>query len=379
MRKERNEKQTAANEVASVRETSVAATQYVERKDAEREQTLVSEINLITEQTKQALLTGTIEIGKRLTEAKCLVRHGEWGNWLAERVNYSQRSANNFMKIYKEYGATGLAAKSQSIANLSVTQAVAMFDLPAEERERFAEQNEADKMSIRQLKAEVAKAKEELEAEKSSTKEALEQCKKNHEAEIAHYKQMTQSAVSKREEIEAQLKAERKHLEELSASQDEKAKEQVEAAIAEQKAELVRTNEEVDALQAELAKLNGKHKEELEAVRKEQGRKLEAELKAKDEEIAGSKKRLEEALTQSTKELSATKKSLDTEKSKNAEMATLGKATYAMDQLLKSYEELMDIVASVGSFDKVAANKMMIEISKSMATVEKKCKKKLTA
>ena len=131
--------------------------------------------------------------------------------------------------------------------------------------------------------------------------------------------------------------------------------------------------------QAELAKLNGKHKEELEAVRKEQGRKLEAELKAKDEEIAGSKKRLEEALTQSTKELSATKKSLDTEKSKNAEMATLGKATYAMDQLLKSYEELMDIVASVGSFDKVAANKMMIEISKSMATVEKKCKKKLTA
>lgn len=257
MRKERNEKQTAANEVASVRETSVAATQYVERKDAEREQTLVSEINLITEQTKQALLTGTIEIGKRLTEAKCLVRHGEWGNWLAERVNYSQRSANNFMKIYKEYGATGLAAKSQSIANLSVTQAVAMFDLPAEERERFAEQNEADKMSIRQLKAEVAKAK--------------------------------------------------------------------------------------------------------------------------DEEIAGSKKRLEEALTQSTKELSATKKSLDTEKSKNAEMATLGKATYAMDQMLKSYEELMDIVASVGNFDKVAANKMMIEISKSMATVEKKCKKKLTA
>ena len=135
----------------------------------------------------------------------------------------------------------------------------------------------------------------------------------------------------------------------------------------------------MDALQAELAKLNGKHKEELEAVRKEQGRKLEAELKAKDEEIAGSKKRLEEALTQSTKELSATKKSLDTEKSKNAEMATLGKATYAMDQMLKSYEELMDIVASVGNFDKVAANKMMIEISKSMATVEKKCKKKLTA
>lgn len=144
MRKERNEKQTAANEMASVQETSTTATQYVEQKDAEREQTLVSEINLITEQTKQALLTGTIEIGKRLTEAKCLVRHGEWGNWLAERVNYSQRSANNFMKIYKEYGATGLVAKSQSIANLSVTQAVAMFDLPAEERERFAEQNEEE-------------------------------------------------------------------------------------------------------------------------------------------------------------------------------------------------------------------------------------------
>lgn len=379
MRKERNEKQTAANETVCVQEASAAATQYVEQKDAQREQALVSEINLITEQTKQALLSGTIEIGKRLTEAKSLVRHGEWGNWLAERVNYSQRSANNFMKIYKEYGATGLAAKSQSIANLSVTQAVAMFDLPAEERERFAEENEADKMSISKLKAEVAKAKAELKAEKSSTKAALEQCNKSHEAELEHYKQMTQSAVSKREELETQLKAERKRLEELSASQDEKAKAQVEAAIAEQKAELKRTCEEVDALQSEMVKLNDKHKAELEEIRKEESKKLAAELKAKDDEIADSRKRLEEALAQSAKELSTAKRSLDSERSKNAEMATLGKATYAMTQLLKSYEEMMDIVQSVGKFDKVTANKMMTEISKSMATVEKKCKKKLTA
>lgn len=379
MRKERNEKQATANEMASVQEATAVEVRYVEQKDAQREQALVSEINLITEQTKQALLSGTIEIGKRLTEAKSLVKHGEWGNWLAERVNYSQRSANNFMKIYKEYGATGLAANSQSIANLSVTQAVAMFDLPVEERERFAEENEADKMSVSKLKAEVAKAKAELEAEKSSTKAALEQCNKSHEAELAHYKQMTESAVSKREELEAQLKAERKRLEELSVSQDEKAKAQVEAAIAEQKAELERTCEEVDALQSEMVKLNDKHKAELEELRKEQSRKLAAELKAKDEEIAGSKKRLEEALSQSAKELNAVKKKLTAEKSKKSEIATISKATYAMSQLLKSYEELLDIVQSVGRFDKVAANKILEEIEVSMAAVETKCKKKLTA
>ena len=89
------------NVVPMMTETESAETvQYVSDEDAAREDRLVSEIRMITEQTKQVVLFNSIEIGRRLTEAKAMVKHGTWGTWLKERVDYSQRTANNFMKIY---------------------------------------------------------------------------------------------------------------------------------------------------------------------------------------------------------------------------------------------------------------------------------------
>lgn len=112
------------NVVPMMTETESAETvQYVSDEDAAREDRLVSEIRMITEQTKQVVLFNSIEIGRRLTEAKAMVKRGTWGTWLKERVDYSQRTANNFMKIYQEYGRNGLAEKSQALANLSYTQA----------------------------------------------------------------------------------------------------------------------------------------------------------------------------------------------------------------------------------------------------------------
>lgn len=67
------------------------------------------------------------------------------------------------------------------------------------------------------------------------------------------------------------------------------------------------------------------------------------------------------------------------EQSKNGEVATLGKAAYAMEQLLKSYEQVMGIIESVGKFDRVAAKKMLTEVNKSLNAVEAKSRKKLTA
>lgn len=129
------------NVVPMMTETESEETvQYVSDEDAAREDRLVSEIRMITEQTKQVVLFNSIEIGRRLTEAKAMVKRGTWGTWLKERVDYSQRTANNFMKIYQEYGRNGLAEKSQALANLSYTQALALIDLPEDERARFAEE-----------------------------------------------------------------------------------------------------------------------------------------------------------------------------------------------------------------------------------------------
>ena len=143
---------------------SAETVQYVSDEDAAREDRLVSEIRMITEQTKQVVLFNSIEIGRRLTEAKAMVKRGTWGTWLKERVDYSQRTANNFMKIYQEYGRNGLAEKSQALANLSYTQALALIDLPEDERARFAEERKAGEMALRKLQEEVRQEKEKVTA-----------------------------------------------------------------------------------------------------------------------------------------------------------------------------------------------------------------------
>ncbi|AFM01081.1 Protein of unknown function (DUF3102) [Desulfitobacterium dehalogenans ATCC 51507] len=67
---------------------------------------IAAEINMITHQTKKILLASAVEIGRRLKEAKSLVKHGEWGKWLEESVSYSQQTAGRLMKLYEEYGSS---------------------------------------------------------------------------------------------------------------------------------------------------------------------------------------------------------------------------------------------------------------------------------
>ena len=60
---------------------------------------IAAEINHIKEETKRIVLNNSIEIGRRLTEAKLLIPHGQWGVWLKENVDYSKTTANNLMNI----------------------------------------------------------------------------------------------------------------------------------------------------------------------------------------------------------------------------------------------------------------------------------------
>jgi len=126
------------------------------------------EINSIKEQTRKIFLFNSIEIGRRLAEAKLMLQHGEWGDWLSKSVDYSQRTASNLMAIFEQYGSSQITffcdnAKSQALANLSYTQAVALLGIPQGEREAFVQEHDLDNMSTRELQQAV-KEKQELEA-----------------------------------------------------------------------------------------------------------------------------------------------------------------------------------------------------------------------
>jgi hypothetical protein len=135
------------------------------------------------------VLYNSIEIGRRLLEAKEIVAYGEWGKWLKESVDYSQSTANNLMRIFEEYGADQITflndnAKSQALGNLSYTQAVALMGIPSEDREVFIAQNNIDDMSTRELHQAI-KDKEKAEKEKADailiTKKLQEELEKERD------------------------------------------------------------------------------------------------------------------------------------------------------------------------------------------------------
>ncbi|RJE47630.1 preprotein translocase subunit SecA [Dehalobacter sp. MCB1] len=115
---------------------------------------IAAEIKMITCQTKKIVLASAIEIGRRLLEAKALVKHGEWGKWL-ESVSYSQKTAERLIKLYQEYGPKfsdgSDTSKSTSMSNMTYTQALLLLGLPAEEREEFIEQNDVGGMTTKKL------------------------------------------------------------------------------------------------------------------------------------------------------------------------------------------------------------------------------------
>ena len=110
--------------------------------------TVTTEIRTLHRQAQCMVLGYAIEIGRRLKEAKAMLDHGQWGPWLREEVDFSQSSANNFMRIFEEYGAQQVSlfgdANSQVLGNLPYTHALRLLALPAEERESFVEEHHAE-------------------------------------------------------------------------------------------------------------------------------------------------------------------------------------------------------------------------------------------
>lgn len=87
-----------------------------------------------------------LDIGKGLLEAKGMLSHGEWLPWLNEQIGYSERLAQRFMRLAKEYTSNPTA-----LSDLGATKALALLALPAEEREQFVAEHNVVDMTSRQL------------------------------------------------------------------------------------------------------------------------------------------------------------------------------------------------------------------------------------
>lgn len=73
-----------------------------------------------------------IEVGKRLIQAKQLVNHGHWLDWLQNNFQLSQNTAGRFMQVAERF------SNSATSQTLNQSQMIALLSLPdAEETEKF--------------------------------------------------------------------------------------------------------------------------------------------------------------------------------------------------------------------------------------------------
>lgn len=144
----------------------------------------------IRRKTGEFLLTA-IEIGRLLFEAKSMVEPGGWGKYIEEELPFSQSWANNYMKLYKEFGSdqTSLFGNSQAFLKLRPTQALELLALPPEDREAFMEAHDVENLSTRQLRSEV--------------QAQLEEERRTREATEAHLRDVEQSLLDAQQQLAA--------------------------------------------------------------------------------------------------------------------------------------------------------------------------------
>ena len=234
--------------------------------------TIATEINSIKAQTRTVMLTASIEIGRRLVEAKSLLEHGEWGEWLENRVAYSKSTANNLMRVFEEYGALQITmlddnAMSPAFQRLNYTQAVALLGLPAEERETFIEENPVENMSTRELQQAIKERDQAIHEKEQAEQRASEAAKRAQKAEEA----LDEAGEEVAREMEAanekaaladkaREKAERALNDAIAKGRSEAAKEAADLMdrLAQQAAEISARNNELADIQKKLRDIQTK-------------------------------------------------------------------------------------------------------------------------
>lgn len=146
---------------------------------------LAAEIRVFKKQAAQQLLFAAIQVGRRLEEAKQLVPHGEWGNWLKENVDYSPSHAQNLMKLAREYGSDQMDLSGRTpmeiFGNISPSQAIALFALSESERIEFVDTHDVPSMSTRELQAAIAEEKALRKSAEEKAVAADERARKSEE------------------------------------------------------------------------------------------------------------------------------------------------------------------------------------------------------
>lgn len=242
-------------------------------------QEIAVEINVIKHQTMQTVAAASFQIGKRLCEAKALVPAGEWLDYLQKQLDYKPTTAENLMRIYKEFGDEQmdlLTGKSPAelFGSLNQSQMVAMFALPMESRKELLEDNPGlPEMSARDVQR-LVKEKQAAEEERDRERKQRERAEK-----------LATTQADRADKVEAALK------------KAEEERERLKSQTSMIRADTTEKDNEIAELQAQLDELKNRPveatyteftEEEKEKIRREAMAEAEAEIEKATKKASAS-------------------------------------------------------------------------------------------
>lgn len=192
-----------------------------------------------------------LQLGRVLTEAKPLVPHGEWENWVKTNTSMSKRAAEQYMQAYAEFGL------NPQIAELGTTKTLKLLPLTEDEREKLLSENDVSSMSTRQLDEAIRKQKQ--EALKEARQEVQGELEKERTARIAA-EQRAKAAESRPPEVTKELSDKlRSHKEQMERLTRENSilKQEIrerDEELEEQQADYNRAQEELLNIKSQVAK-----------------------------------------------------------------------------------------------------------------------------
>lgn len=209
---------------------------------------------------KRTIGRSIVVIGQALREAKGQLAHGAWGDWLRDRVNFSQGTAENYMRIAEQVHG------ESTLLDLPYTKILALLAVPETEREQFAQDNQVEDKSVSEIKRLIRERDEARDIAKAQIVRADEFCKRAERAE-------NQVKAEKREQerLTAQINREREHVAELLAREPDTVTierevppsdyEEIKRANEAIREELDEATETIDALSSEIDALRSEQED----------------------------------------------------------------------------------------------------------------------
>lgn len=277
---------------------------------------IAMEIKVIVRQAHRVVCSAAIEIGERLIEAKKLVPHGEWEEYVSVRCGFKPRTAQAYMQI------AASREKAQTFADLEFSKVLLLLPLPEGQAEALTAEHDPQSMTVRDLKRQIAEYKGRLE--KAADAGAAQQ-------QLLLLATEENGALKQRlEGIDADYQAQ---LLEVDRENDQ-LRADLEAAKS-RPAEI--SGEEAEKLRAEgAAKAHAEHAEQEQALA-EDVRRLKMELQSTADAAGKASAEKDERIAELERQLSATAPGTNADLMKNEVLTVLAEVQTALNKMHGCY------------------------------------------